>query len=85
MPLLDDKYKRSKDSRPSLAESKLIKEPKSTTDSFYSSSNEIQLLDDLQTVKSSEDNGSKSLINIKGLKITPSIYGTRAFSVAEKD
>lgn len=85
MPLLDDKYKRSKDSRPSLAESKLIKEPKSTTDSFYSSSNEIQLLDDLQTVKSSEDNGSKSLINIKGLKITPSGYGTRAFSVAEKD
>jgi hypothetical protein len=85
MPLLDDKYKRSKDARPSLAESKLIKEPKSTTDSFYSSSNEIQLLDDLQGIKSTEDKGSKTLIYTKGFKITPSDYAIRAFSIAEKD
>lgn len=85
MALIDDKYKKSKTSRPSLGEIKIIKSPEVAQKSSYSTSNEITSLNNLQTIKSVVDNNSVESVSVKGFKIPADESTHRAFSIAEKD
>jgi len=85
MALIDDKYKKSKTSRPSLGEIKIIKSPEVAQKSAYSTSNEINSLNNLQTIKSVVDSNSVESVTVKGFKIPADESAHRAFSIAEKD
>jgi|21_taG_2_1085346.scaffolds.fasta_scaffold35052_1 hypothetical protein len=89
MPLLDDRYKKSKTSRPSLGQQKVVNNKNIDIQSVYSVSNEIQSLDKLQTIKKNVDikakDKDKALVRVSGFKIPAGANVVNAFSIAENE